>query len=338
MCSVRLAALAAPSRMSSSRQLPAGASGRPTTFSISPSTAERQRRALALDRVAARASAPLARSRRTTPAARPSSARKVTRVRATAVRSRLQALRQQQRQPADHLVRAARERRQRRAGARRVGAACRRSRRRARRSCRSEHRLRRSRAPDRPRLAQRVLDRHRSGILALLELVGVGSPIVNGTPRRSSIARRCGEREASTRGRRSATMPRGHSRGPGRTAPSRAWPTPASPSRAPCSRPSRSRSRRGSSRARPRAGSVAPITWRAALTASMPSSTIATIGPEVMNSHELTEERPLGVLGVVALGQLARDGHVAQRGDASVPCARSGRRSRRSGPGRRRRA
>ena len=31
-------------------------------------------------------------------------------------------------------------------------------------------------------------------------------------------------------------------------------------------------------------GLVAPITWRAALTASAPSSTIATIGPEVMKS------------------------------------------------------
>ena len=31
-------------------------------------------------------------------------------------------------------------------------------------------------------------------------------------------------------------------------------------------------------------GSVAPITWRAAFTASAPSSTIATIGAEVMNS------------------------------------------------------
>ena len=31
-------------------------------------------------------------------------------------------------------------------------------------------------------------------------------------------------------------------------------------------------------------GLVAPITWRAALIASSPSSTSATIGPEVMNS------------------------------------------------------
>ena len=31
-------------------------------------------------------------------------------------------------------------------------------------------------------------------------------------------------------------------------------------------------------------GFVAPITWRAAATASSPSSTIATSGPEVMNS------------------------------------------------------
>ena len=30
-------------------------------------------------------------------------------------------------------------------------------------------------------------------------------------------------------------------------------------------------------------GLVAPITWRAAFTASSPSSTIATSGPEVMN-------------------------------------------------------
>ena len=31
-----------------------------------------------------------------------------------------------------------------------------------------------------------------------------------------------------------------------------------------------------------------------------------------MNVDQLTEERPLGVLGVVALGQLPRDGHMAQ--------------------------
>ena len=40
---------------------------------------------------------------------------------------------------------------------------------------------------------------------------------------------------------------------------------------------------------------------------------------------ELAEERALGVLGVVALGELPRDGHVAQRDDRAAPCARSGR-------------
>ena len=57
-------------------------------------------------------------------------------------------------------------------------------------------------------------------------------------------------------------------------------------------------------------GLVAPITWRAALIASSPSSTIATIGPEVMNVDELAEERPLGVLGVVLLGEVLGHGHV----------------------------
>ena len=41
-------------------------------------------------------------------------------------------------------------------------------------------------------------------------------------------------------------------------------------------------------------GLVAPITWRAALIASSPSSTSATIGPEVMKLDELAEERALG--------------------------------------------
>ena len=72
----------------------------------------------------------------------------------------------------------------------------------------------------------------------------------------------------------------------------------------------RSRSRRGSSRWSASSGFVAPITWRAALIASSPSRTSATIGPEVMKLDELAEERALRVLGVVLLGEVLGDRHV----------------------------
>ncbi len=105
---------------------------------------------------------------------------------------------------------------------------------------------------------------------------------VNETPRRSRIARRCGEAEASTSGAtRSSSCSHARrysppsafrwlpivrlgllSRAPlsllrprarERTMPPRGPPTRPSPSRGPCSGPSRSRSRRGSSRERHRA-------------------------------------------------------------------------------------
>ena len=118
-------------------------SGRPTTFSYSPSSASDQRRAGALDRVAAGAPAPLPGRDVPVEQLRRRARGSVTSVRATAVRSR-SPRREQHREPADHLVRAPGERAQRRARRRRVGAACRRWRRRARRSCRS-------RAPPRAR-------------------------------------------------------------------------------------------------------------------------------------------------------------------------------------------
>ncbi len=58
-------------------------------------------------------------------------------------------------------------------------------------------------------------------------------------------------------------------------------------------------------------GFVAPMTWRAAFTASSPSSTIATSGAEVMNVDELAEERLALVLGVV----------LARRAPRSPSCA-----------------
>jgi hypothetical protein len=72
-------------------------------------------------------------------------------------------------------------------------------------------------------------------------------------------------------------------------------------------------------------GLVAPITWRAAGTASSPSSTIATSGPEVMNDDELAEERLAVVLGVVLLGELRVHRHVLEAPRCAGPCARSGR-------------
>ena len=71
-------------------------------------------------------------------------------------------------------------------------------------------------------------------------------------------------------------------------------------------------------------GFVAPITWRAATTASWPSSTIATSGPLVMNVDELAEERALGVLGVVLLRELAADGHELQRGEPQALALEAG--------------
>ena len=71
-------------------------------------------------------------------------------------------------------------------------------------------------------------------------------------------------------------------------------------------------------------GLVAPITWRAALTASFALEhhrDDRAGGDEV---DELAEERPLGVLGVVALGQLAGDGHVAQRDDLQALALEAG--------------
>ena len=62
-------------------------------------------------------------------------------------------------------------------------------------------------------------------------------------------------------------------------------------------------------------GLVAPITWRAAATASSPSSTMATSGPEVMNSTSSSKNGLPVVLGVVALGERLVDRHGLQRED-----------------------
>ena len=62
-------------------------------------------------------------------------------------------------------------------------------------------------------------------------------------------------------------------------------------------------------------GLVAPITWRAALMASSPSSTSATIGPEVMKVTSSPKNGRSVVLGVVLLGQVLGHGHVLGRDD-----------------------
>ena len=76
------------------------------------------------------------------------------------------------------------------------------------------------------------------------------------------------------------------------------------------------RSRRGSSRASASTGLVAPISWRAASTASAPSSTSATSGPPVMKETSSPKNGLLGVLGVVLVGDRLVGLHQLQRGDA----------------------
>ena len=71
-------------------------------------------------------------------------------------------------------------------------------------------------------------------------------------------------------------------------------------------------------------GSVAPITWRAAVTASWPSSTIATSGPPVMKSTSSPKNGLLGVLGVVLLGELAAGRHVLERDDSQALALEAG--------------
>ena len=71
-------------------------------------------------------------------------------------------------------------------------------------------------------------------------------------------------------------------------------------------------------------GLVAPISWRAALTASSPSRIAATSGPLGDELDELAEERPLGMLGVVLLGELTRGGHELERDDAQALALEAG--------------
>ena len=85
-----------------------------------------------------------------------------------------------------------------------------------------------------------------------------------------------------------------------------------------------SRSRRGSIPARPRSGLVAPITERAAGTASSPSSTIATSGPRVMNSISSGKNGLLACSCVVLLGEVAVDLHQLQRGDPQALALEAG--------------
>ena len=71
-------------------------------------------------------------------------------------------------------------------------------------------------------------------------------------------------------------------------------------------------------------GFVAPMSWRAALTASWPSRTSGderAAGDEV---HELAEERPLGVLGVVRLGRVARRDEVLEGDDLQALALEAG--------------
>jgi len=70
---------------------------------------------------------------------------------------------------------------------------------------------------------------------------------------------------------------------------------------------------------------VAPITCRAAATASGPSITIATSGPWVMNSTSVAEEWLLSVLLVVNAGELLVDLHLLQRHQPQALALEAGR-------------
>ena len=71
-------------------------------------------------------------------------------------------------------------------------------------------------------------------------------------------------------------------------------------------------------------GSVAPITWRAARTASRPLQHHRHDRARGDEVDQLAEERSLGMLGVVAFGQRPLDGHVPQRDDAQALALEAG--------------
>src|SRR6185312_14315028 len=133
--------------------------------------------------------------------------------------------------------------------------------------------------PRRACLAQRVLDRDRGGVGPLLELLRIARPDREGDPQapEQGPALRRGGGQYEWRGAAQAWM------SPKKSATSRAADSgesepctmfaPTSTAKSPLMEPGAASS-----------GLVAPITWRAALTASIPSSAIATIGPEVMKS------------------------------------------------------
>ena len=71
-------------------------------------------------------------------------------------------------------------------------------------------------------------------------------------------------------------------------------------------------------------GLVAPISWRAAATASWPSSTIATSGAAGDEGDQLAEERLLGVLFVVPVGDRLVGLHRLQRRDPQALALEAG--------------
>ena len=133
-------------------------------------------------------------------------------------------------------------------------------------------------------------------------------------PSCSRIARRCGEREARTAQPGSGKNRLGLALG--RLVESEPWTMfwPTSSAKSPRIEPVAASS-----------GLVAPITWRAAFTASSPSSTSATSGPPVMNSTSSPKNGLLVVLGVVLLGEIVGRPSCASAATIAGPCARSGR-------------
>src|SRR5580693_5787844 len=139
---------------------------------------------------------------------------------------------------------------------------------------------------------------------------------VNGTPRRSSRARRCGEPEASTSGSvaRAAATALGAYRSSKNSAASRAADSGESEPwtmLAPISIAKSPRIDRADQLPRGPDG-VGPLEHHRHDRAR---------GDEV---DELAEERALGVLGVVTFGEIARDGHVPQGHDAQALALEAG--------------
>ncbi len=126
------------------------------------------------------------------------------------------------------------------------------------------------------------------------------------------IARRCGERDARTKvtARREADRPRRS------TAGARAPRSPASPTRARCSRRAPARSRRGSCPAPSRSGFVAPIIVRTVDDRARALERERDERARRDEVDELAEERPLGVLGVVLLGDGAGEHELLEPADA----------------------